>query len=95
MVSEEDIPLPMWFKRVELRSQFSPSGIEREEEEGWFGSLRRRASFKGRNSLRKGKAGSIRRNRKEKEHELPKSKELVGAHAKEAATKHSNKEKRE
>lgn len=93
MVSEEDMPVPLWFQRVELRSQFSPGGMDREEE-GWFGSLRRRASLKGRNSLRRGKAGSIRRNRKEKEHEPPKSKEPSGARAKDA-TKLSNKEKRE
>jgi hypothetical protein len=86
------MPLPVWFQRVELRSQFSPGGVEREE--GWFGSLRRRASLKGRNSLRRGKAGSIRRNRKEREHESLKSIESFGTPAKDAP-KLSNKEKRE
>ena len=66
LVSEEDMPLPLWFQRVELRSQFSPSDGEREGE-GWFGTLKRRASLKGRNSLRRGRAGSMRRAKKEKE----------------------------
>lgn len=95
MVSEEDMPLPLWFQRVELRSQFSPGGLDQAAaEEGWFGSLRRRASLKGRNSLRRGKAGSIRRNRKQKEHEPLKSRESFGTHAKDAP-KLTNKEKRE
>ena len=93
MVSEEDMPLPLWFQRVELRSQFSPGGLDREEE-GWFGSLRRRASLKGRNSLRRGKNGSIRRNRKQKEHEPIRSKELFGTPAKDAS-KLTDKKKRE
>ncbi len=84
------MPLPVWFQRVELRSQFSPGGVEREE--GWFGSLRRRASLKGRNSLRRGKAGSIRR--KQRERESLKSNESFGTPAKDAP-KLSNKEKRE
>ena len=93
MVSEEDIPLPLWFQRVELRSQFSPGGVDREEE-GWFGSLRRKASLKGRNSLRRGKAGSIRRNRKRREQESLKSSDSFGTPAKDAPNL-SNKEKRE
>ena len=87
------MPLPLWFQRVELRSQFSPGGVDREEE-GWFGSLRRRASLKGRNSLRRGKAGSIRRNRKQREQESLKSSESFGTPAKDASNL-SSKEKRE
>ena len=86
------MPLPLWFQRVELRSQFSPSDGDREE--GWFGSLRRRASLKGRNSLRRGRTGSMRRKKKEKEREPLKRKESFGARTRDT-TKLSNKEKRE
>ena len=49
------MPLPFWFQSVELRSEFSPSDAEKE---GWFGSLRRRASIKGRGSIRRKRTDS-------------------------------------
>lgn len=91
LVSEEDMPLPLWFQAFELRSQFSPSDADKE---GWFGSLRRRASLKGRDSLRRGRAGSLRRAKKEKDPAGLKRKDSFGSKAKDAV-KLSKKEKRE
>ena len=59
------MPLPLWFQTVELRSEFSPGDAA--EKEGWFGSLKRRASLKRGNSLKRGRTGSIRRAKKEKD----------------------------
>ena len=85
------MPVPLWFQTVELRSQFTPSDSEKES---WFGSLKRRASIKGRKSIRRDRAGSMRRTKKERETEKVdlKRKDSFGA---KDSVKLATKEKRE
>ena len=83
------MPLPFWFQSVELRSEFSPSDAEKE---GWFGSLRRRASIKGRGSIRRKRTDSMRRTKKEKDTPTLTRKRSFGA---KDSIKVSKKDKRE
>ena len=83
------MPLPLWFQSVELRSEFNLSDAEKE---GWFGSLRRRASIRGRGSIRRKRTDSMRRTKREKDGSTLTRKNSFGA---KDSIRVSKKEKRE